>query len=301
MPLYKRFAVFILLAAGAVAAGAPTKISMITGSSLGTYAQIGQNIKQLCTNFQVTLFESAGSSQNVSQVLKNPKNVNFGIAQLDVLYVLEQLGSDADKAKLKKLKMVVPLYSEEIHLLVRHDKKIRTLLDLKGKRVNVGPRGSGTQITTILIKSLAKIKWKEKHLKTPGALSSLLKGKIDAMFYVIGMPVPVFEKLSAKAGKIIKLISVSHPILNKLYKNTTIPSYTYPWQVDGVKTYQIPSILMTHASTPKATVAGMAKCIASKIEVFRQTKHRKWREVYPKKYAEVKWPLHPAAKTVLAK
>lgn len=143
------------------------------------------------------------------------------------------------------------------------------------------------------------IEWVEKNFKIDAAFKALFNKKIDALFLVIGMPIPIFQEFTGSMKNEMKLINVKHKKLVELYDLTSIPANTYPWQSKKVITYSVPSILITNNHTPSSKIELLTKCIIDNLDFLRKQKHRKWREVNPQLYKNVKWPIHPAAKKII--
>ena len=105
--------------------------------------------------------------------------------------------------------MVCPLYNEDIHLLGRRE--ITDFDDLADKRVAIGQEGSGTYLTVRLLFEISDVTPREMvAIGTDEALAQLKEGKIDAMFYVAGLPVKLFTE-NVSQGDGLALI----PIINK--------------------------------------------------------------------------------------
>ena len=146
-------AVIASIVAGLFYAGAAFAVEMnlMTGSEKGTYYQFGLNLQALTkTNgINMSVYPSKGSVENIYAVYQRP-GVQVGIVQSDVLAFVARVQTDQTLQRIaKKIKMVFPLYNEEVHLLAR--KGIGSFDDLAGKRVAIGREGSGTYLTTRLL------------------------------------------------------------------------------------------------------------------------------------------------------
>lgn len=275
-------------------------IGISTGANTGTYIKIAEDIKAYCTNLDIAVYTSAGSLENINRILDDEK-MNFGIVQIDAL--------EYDKKKLKlpnieKVKMVFPLYNEEVHVIVKADSKIRKVMDLAGKVVNQGEVNSGNWITSSVFKDHLNIEWQERNFSPKEALKKLLSGDIDAMFYVAGKPIPALKELDEDSNRYIRLLSIDHPALSATaYIDTVIPKNTYPWQDYPVNTYAVKSVLVTYdySKTGRIMVGNLVDCITDNIALLRQKGHMKWKEIKPLDYKQVKWPMHDTAKDEIIK
>ena len=143
------FSVIVL----AMSLAAPPQMGIVTGGVTGTYIKIGEDIKKIVEPSRISMqvLESAGSIQNVFDV-RRKRGVQLGIVQSDVLDYIRDISDDHElKAIAAKLAAVYPLYKEEVHVL--GDLSLKTLQDLHGKRVAIGPQRSGTYLTAKTISS----------------------------------------------------------------------------------------------------------------------------------------------------
>jgi TRAP-type uncharacterized transport system substrate-binding protein len=125
----------------------------------------------------------------------------MGIVQSDVLAFVFRIQNDPSSgASRGEVKLVFPLYNEEIHILGR--KGITDFDDLADRRVAIGREGSGTYLTARILLKMADITPREVVLiDTDEALAELKACRIDAMFYVAGYPVKLFtEKVWSRTG-----------------------------------------------------------------------------------------------------
>jgi len=273
-----------------------------TGGKAGTYIKIGQDISKTCSDVvPLEVFESKGSLDNYNKIVKDP-NVKFIIAQYDVLQYMNTIGQkDA-----KKIKMVYPLYNEEIHIITKANMNITKLSELNGKKVAIGVKGSGTWVTTSLLIEKADLKWEVVYVGVKDALKSIVKGEIDALVTVAGVPTKLLSKMPENASEVIKIASLNDPILDNLYAKSTIKAKSYPFQTNAVNTYSIKSILATYDYSPGQPsykrVQKLFKCINNNLEKLQNgAGHPKWNEVNFENYKDVNWDLHRAVKASLSK
>src|SRR5687768_13209736 len=136
----------MILALSSAALASAADLGIITGSEKGTYYQFGLNLQKLMkpNGIHVTVASSKGSVENVFAVYQRPAT-QLGIVQSDVLAFVARVETDPVLKRIaRKIKMVFPLYNEEVHILGRN---IAGFDDLADKRVAVGREGSGTYLT----------------------------------------------------------------------------------------------------------------------------------------------------------
>jgi TRAP transporter TAXI family solute receptor len=264
----------------AMSLSAAPQMGIVTGNVTGTYIKIGEDIKKIAEPSHISLqvFESAGSIQNVFDV-RRKRGVQLGIVQSDVLDYIRDISDDLElKTIAAKLAAVYPLYKEEIHIL--GDLSLKTLQDLHGKRVAIGPQRSGTYLTAKTIFFQTGITpSKEVFLGGKEALDSLRRGEIDAMLYVAGAPATLFSENTTADDK-FQLIGVDDKALDS-YLTAVIPAGTYKWQESDVKTVAVKAVLITfsYAGEQCQNVAKVAKIIHENKAWLDANGHPKWREV----------------------
>src|SRR5918993_3195951 len=172
----------LLLGLGASGAQA-VETAIMTGKPTGTYIRFGQDLAGLTRHFglDLTVAPSAGSLENIDAVIRRP-NTQFGIVQSDVLDFVATFSDDPElRATARLLRMVFPLYDEEVHLVAREG--IDSLADLADKRVAIGASNSGTLLTSSLMLANAGIEPAEEVEVDPDeALPALRDDRIDAFF-----------------------------------------------------------------------------------------------------------------------
>lgn len=264
----------------AMSLSAAPQMGIVTGNVTGTYIKIGEDIKKIAEPSHISLqvFESAGSIQNVFDV-RRKRGVQLGIVQSDVLDYIRDISDDNElKTIAAKLAAVYPLYKEEVHVL--GDLSLKTLQDLHGKRVAIGPQRSGTYLTAKTIFFQTGITpSKEVFLGGKEALDSLRRGEIDAMLYVAGAPATLFSENTTADDK-FQLIGVDDKALDS-YLTAVIPAGTYKWQESDVKTVAVKAVLITfsYAGEQCQNVAKVAKIIHENKAWLDANGHPKWREV----------------------
>ncbi|WP_432347722.1 TAXI family TRAP transporter solute-binding subunit [Shinella yambaruensis] len=276
-----------LSAAGASAADFERNI--MTGEPQGTYIKIGRDIAALGAECGQTLnvLESAGSLENFVGV-RNRRNTQFGIVQSDVLEYLktfEKNDPEVQKA-VKGVRIMFPLYNEEIHVLARND--IAGLKDLAGKKVAVGKKDSGTFLTATLIMDILQVKAGERMDINPDeALPKLLSGEIDAFFYVAGAPASLFTGNTIDKAK-FHLVPITEAPLLATYTPSRIEAGTYSFQDKPVDLIAVKAVMMTYDYDTKRnayhrdsckTVADFSNLIVTGLDKLKTTGHPKWKTV----------------------
>lgn len=273
---------------------------MVTGSPKGTYFEFGKNIQALLgssAGFSVCVKASQGSLDNIKR-MASAENAGIGIVQSDVIEVLKTNKVLQGQRDIKELRLIAPLYNEEIHILAR--KSIHSLNDLATKKVNVGSVGGGTWITaTTLFQSLA-LSDNELPILTnfdhKTAVQKVLAGELDAMIYVAGKPVELFASLSQMYDQ--NLLDQLHfvPIRSEPsqalpYFQASIMQNDYPWLSGSVDTLAVKSLLVAYDFSRNDSAYAKARCDQLKqlgatlrqgiydLQGDSQRWHQKWQQV----------------------
>lgn len=262
-------------------------LGIMTGGPKGTYYQFGLNLKELVKSRDIRLRvnNSTGSIENLYAVYKRPYT-QMGIVQSDVLAFVSRLQSDPILKRIaNKTKMVFPLYNEEIHLLGRQD--LADFDALEGKRVAIGKEGSGTYLTAKLLFEVSDVKPATMvSIGTDEALAKLKGGDIDAMFYVAGFPVKLFEA-DVTAGDGLDLLPITNKSIVEFYPTAEIPAKTYNWQQKTINTVAVKAVLVSF-NFRRANceyVGQFARILKENMDWLRENGHPKW------KFVDLEFPL----------
>ena len=194
-------------------------VGMVTGSSTGTYIQFGSDISKIAnqSGLNIKVKESKGSLDNIRRMVSR-ENAALGIVQSDVLGFLTRSEDKRMQRVARNLRLIFPLYNEEVHLFAR--KSIKSISDLDGKRVVVGNKGSGNWLTSTNIMHVMQVNPSERLELDPNTgLTAVLTNKADAIFYVAGKPVKLFSNLE-KMGE--------NPTFSELLKKTHLVPINEP-------------------------------------------------------------------------
>jgi TRAP transporter TAXI family solute receptor len=280
-------AVTLAFTFGVAGPSSAADMGMVTGSEKGTYYQFGLNLQRLVKphGINLTVSPSKGSVENVFAVYQRPAT-QLGIVQSDVLAFVAKVETDPVLQRIaKKIKMVFPLYNEEIHVLGRN---VPSFDDLAGKRVAIGREGSGTYLTARLMFKVAEIEPRQMlTIDTDQALAELKAGRIDAMFYVAGAPVKLFSEGVTEADG-LALVPVTNKSVTEFYPNVEIPARTYPWQAQALPTVAVKSVLVSFdfRRLDCENVGRFAQILNSNMGWLVDNGHPKWKSVkldYPLK------------------
>ncbi|MSO72683.1 MAG: TAXI family TRAP transporter solute-binding subunit [Rhodospirillaceae bacterium] len=212
-------------------------------------------------------------AQTTADVAENLRAVSrgdleVGLTQADIAaWAYQGTAAFGDRPPLKNLRVLARLYPETIHLVVRADSAIKDIAGLKGKKVAMGPEGSGTTATAKLILSAFGVKWASVQMKAmeySAVPEAFAKGTVDAAFIVSGAPTLAVEDVAVRTP--IRLLPISGPTAEKLaqvfpfYSRGMIPAGTYPGQ-PAVETLEVGSVLLSRDTMDPELAYGIVRAI----------------------------------------
>src|SRR5215472_14017748 len=183
----------------------------------------------------------AGALQNAKDVVFG-RGIDFGILQTDVLNEIKR--NPPFPGVEKYLRYVTKLYDQELHVLVASD--IRSIEDLRGKKVNFGPRDSGTYTTATAVFTALGIEPDVTTLPHPLALDKLRRAEISAIVYVATKPSRLFQDIRPEENLHFLPITGNLP---SNYTTTTITCDDYPELVSKdapVNTVAVGTVLVAY-------------------------------------------------------
>ena len=296
------------LAMAAPAMAADQFVSIGTGGVTGVYYPTGGAICRLVNkgrkkhHIRCSAESTGGSIFNINTIRAG--ELQFGVAQSDWQYhAYNGTSKFKDKGPFKKLRAVFSVHAEPVTIIARADANIKTILDLKGKRVNIGNPGSGTRGTWEVIEKA--LGWKRSDLalaagmKSAETASALCDGKIDAYFWLVGHPSALTQESIASCAA--NLVDGTAPAINKLvaatpyYRPAKIPAGMYNNKAD-IPTWGVGATFVTSADVPETVVYEVVKSVFENIDQFRKL-HPAFRHLDPKAMIKdgLSAPLHAGA------
>jgi len=243
-----------------------------TGGTAGTYYPVGGMIANAVSQpgkIIVTAQASNGSVANVTAIAGGA--LESGFTQADVAtWAQTGTGVYEGKPKVADLRLIANLYPESVHIVARKGSGIKTVFDLKGKRVALDEPGSGTLVDAKLILAafgLSESDIKPEYIKPNQAGDKMKDGALDAFFFVGGAPAGAIAELASSAGG-IELIPIEGPQAEGLraaspfFSPDVIPAETYKG-VGRVNTLAIGAQWVTSAKADTQTVYEITKALFS--------------------------------------
>lgn len=306
----KQFAfAFVALTAlaGAAFAASKLRLSIATGGTGGVYYPYGGGLarvlSQKVAGFQVTAEVTGGSVDNVKLV--GAGDADIGLSTIDsAVDGLKGVGAYKDTGP-QKIATIAVLYDSFVHIVARADGKIAKVADMKGKRVSVGSAGSSTEaIADRLLEAGGLRPMKDvtrENLSVAESVSALKDGKIDAMFWIGGLPTSAITDLVTTGN--IKIVFVpAADVLAKLetkypglYRSFALPKSVYagvPADVPGVG---VANIMFVSADMKTETVDKILKGIFDNLAEVQKIHPEAKTLTLAGAAAKTAVPFHPAA------
>ena len=267
--------ILTLAAALAVAAGAAQAQSFFrigTGGTAGTYYPVGGMIANAVSQpgkIVATAQASNGSLANVTAI--NGGALESGFSQADVAtWAQKGTGIFEGKPNIPGLRLIANLYPESVHVVVKKGSGIKSVADLKGKRVALDEPGSGTLVNARAILAaygITERDIKPEYIKPNQAGDKMKDGSLDAFFFTGGAPAGAIAEL-ASAGSGIDILPIDGPQAEALKKNSgffaddVIAADTYKG-VGQVKTIAVGAQWVTSDKADANTVYEITKALFS--------------------------------------
>jgi len=260
------------LFAGDASAQQNKQLSIVTGGTGGVYYPLGGGLANLLSKnvpgWAATAEVTGGSVANLQLI---------GAKKADIALVMADAALDAkegqDKFKGNKVDqaLLAVLYPNIMHVVTVEGTGIKTMKDLKGKRVSTGSPGSATEVMAFRVIEAAGLDkdkdMKRERLGVAESTNAVKDKKIEAYFWVGGLPTAGVTDLAASPG--LKLSMVDHaetvPAMNKkygpLYAAAKIPSSTYPGMAKDNAVASVWNLLVVHQSMSEQDAYNITKVV----------------------------------------
>ncbi len=306
------YLIFFLLWTFPFSSWAKTKVFTIgTGKYMGRYYPTGGaiaeivNKKQKEYGFRCTAKPTLGSVFNINKIMNG--NIEFAIVQSDRQYqAFNGLAEWKDKGPQEDLRSMFSLHTESVTLIASVDSGIKTIQDLKGKRVDIGQTGSGGRQNAIDALNAEGVDWKtDIRIITAGKStdpqSMLLRGELDAFFHTVGHPSTVikFATVGAKKSLFIPITNIESLLSEyPYYVKSFIPITLYPGSVnkENVKTFGVKATFVCSAKILEHVVYAITKEVfenLGSLKSFHPTVNMLTKESMVKDGLTA--PIHPGA------
>lgn len=290
-----------------VTAAENINLSIGTGGTGGVYYPLGGGMANVLSKFvpgmAATAEVTGGSVANLQLIGTGKPYIGLSMtdAALDAYKGVEKF-----KDKKVDLRTLMILYPNRMHVVSIEGTGINSMKDLKGKRVSTGSPGSATEVMAFRVIEAAGLDkdkdMKRERLGVAESVNAIKDKKIDAFFWVGGLPTAAVTDLAATPGVKIKMIDHAETVapMNKKYGNLyvedVIPKSTYSGMTTDNKQATVMNILVTNASLSDQTAYNIVKTLferrADLIAVHKEAENFKLEN---QKTASSPVPFHPGA------
>jgi len=307
MKLSKRFGLFAAAAAfsaSTVVLAAPTFINILTGGTSGVYYPLGVALSQLYSK------DIKGAKTSVQATKASVENLNLLQAgRGELAFALGDSVSDAwngvedagFKAPLKKLRAIAGTYNNYIQVVASADTGIKTLADLKGKRISVGAPKSGTELNARAIFKAAGLSYEDmgkvEFLPYAESVELIKNRQIDATLQSSGLGMAAIRDLAATMP--VTFVAIPAEVVAKIgspaYQPGIIPAGTYEGQTSDIPTVAVTNLLVTHSKVSDEVAYRMTKLMFENLGRLT-TAHAAAKEIKLENATKnLPIPLHPGA------
>ena len=250
-------------------------IAIATGGTGGVYYPLGGGMANVLTKhvpgFAATARVTGGSVDNLKLIGSKQSEVALVMvdAALDALK-----GEDKFKGSPVEVRTLMVLYPNRMHVVTVEGRGIEKMSDLKGKRISTGSPGSATEVMAFRVIEAAGLDkdkdMRRERLGVAESTNAIKDGKIDAYFWVGGLPTAAVTDLGASPGVKIKLIDHTEVVdkmnakYGGLYTTGVIPAKTYPGQDKDNRISIVQNILVANASLPEKVAYDVVRTFIEK-------------------------------------
>ncbi len=246
--------------------GPPPRVLRLTTGSPGAGfhplgVALGRAYGRAFATIEVRVLESPGSVRNVEAIQRGDADLGFAFADVAYMAFVGQLEEEA----FHRLRGMAVLQLNPLHLVVQARSSVRSVHQLRGRRVGMGPPGSGTALTAGLVLKAFGIDPKSvatELLQFKDASEKLASGRLDAMFVNASYPAESVT-LAASAGA--HLLPIEGPPIDRLRHDypflrlTAIPAGTYPDHPTPIHTIGVDNLLLCRSDLDEDLVYELTK------------------------------------------
>lgn len=291
------------LSIASVGAHAQQFINILTGGTSGVYYPMGVALSQIyeksIPTAKIAVQSTKASAENVNLIQAGRGELAFALA--DTVSAAWKGDEEAGfKTKLDKLRGIAGIYSNYIQIVASADSGIKTLADLKGKRVSVGAARSGTELNARAVLKAAGLSYsdlaKVEYLGFGESVELMKNRQLDATLQSAGLGVSSIRDLANSIAIVVVPVpeSVVAKINDPAYIAGVIPAGTYEGQKEDVPTVTIPNVLVTNAGVTDQVAYEMTKSLFANLPALIAA-HSAAKGITPENGPKTPVPLHPGA------
>lgn len=250
-------------------------INVLTGGQAGIYYPLGVALGQIYSKamptvkVQVQATKASVENLNLLQTGRGEIAFTLGDSLSDAWKGVEDAGF---KAPLKKLRTIAGIYTNYIQIVASADAGIKTLADLKGKRISVGAPRSGTELNARHVLRAAGLSYKDfakvEYLPFAESVELIKNRQLDVTLQSAGLGVASIRDLATSLSIVVVPVpaDVVARIGDPAYQPGVIPANTYTGQTEATPTVVVRNFLVTHEGVPAETAYQMTKALFDNLD-----------------------------------
>jgi TRAP transporter TAXI family solute receptor len=253
---------------------------------------------QAAPEIHFVLIDTPGSVRNIQNLQQGAADIGFALA--DVAYMGYNGRLSDSQSALRDIRGLAVLHSSVVHLLVGPQSRIRSIADLKGRRIGTGPAGSGAAVTSeVLLRGfhVSPTDVVERPLPFEEATNQLLAGKLDAAFVVSADPTPEVRRATESGARLLEIRGPAVDELRAHYpflRSGLISGGMYTGHDQPIHTLSIDVLLLARAGLDDALVHRLTTTLFQVLP--RLGAELKFlRSMDPDRAPAAPIPLHPGA------
>jgi uncharacterized protein len=239
----------------------PTEVVIGAGNPGGVFYPYANGLAGLLDGHldgsRVRTVVTGGSVENLR--LLGEGEIDIGLTTADAT-IVAVAGTDGFQNPIAACGLAV-LYTSFIHVVARDDANIRTMSDLKGKRISFGPNGSSTELIAPRLLGAVGLQMTDVtslRMTAAESIAGLQSGALDGFFWLAGTPGAAFVDLfNETAVHFVDTEQAAAKVMSDypgIYQTVRLEPNTYPHQTKIVKGLGVANLLVARASLPAATV-----------------------------------------------
>jgi TRAP transporter TAXI family solute receptor len=253
------------------------EIVVLTGGTSGVYYPLGNVLKKLferdIPNSKVSVVSTQASVENLN-LLQQGKGV-LALAQGDILTEAWKGNPEAGfPSSRTKLRLIGAAYPNYIHIIARRDANIRSIYELRGKRVSVGAARSGNELNARALLSAANMSYADllqvDYLEYGRSVELMVTGELDAAIISAGLGVAAVQRAASRIP--IDIVPVDAQLIEKthgMFYALSIPANSYSGQKQEVSTAVLNNYFVTTIDVSEDLAYRITKVIFSNLKELR--------------------------------
>jgi TRAP transporter TAXI family solute receptor len=281
------------------------RLSIATGNTTGVYYQLGGALADLIgknmPGYQATAEATGASVENIQRVVRGDSDIAFSLADS----AADAITGKGSFTSVQPIRAIARLYNNYTQVLASTDAKVKTMADLRGKRVSTGSPNSGTEVIALRMLAAAGLDpdkdVQRQSLGLPESVQGIKDGTLDALVWSGGLPTPGITDLTTSLDDDVAFVPLTD-VLEKMraehgevYVEGAIGKDVYAQAAD-VPTIVVPNLLIANEKMAPALAESLAKLIFDRkadLEQVNPAAKEITKELAPKTEPV---PLHDGAK-----